>query len=362
MVLAVVQGVKIAGIGASVPRQRHSYLENSAPFDADEAKKLVESIGVRERRILPPHLCASDMCLYAAQDLLQRLDWAPDSVDVLIFVSQDSDYALPATACVMQRHLGLAQSAAAFDVNLGCSGFVYAVWMAAQLLSGMDGRRALVMAGDTSSRHLMPDDRATLPLFGDAGGVAALEKADDAGPMHVALGTDGRGAPHIFVKAGGRRDTLVPEADPPSAAEHERLYRDARLHMNGVEVFGFSLRVVPKLLAEVTEAAGLTLDDIDMCVMHQANRFMLEHLRKKSKIAPERFLIEMAEYGNTSSASIPLAISHGLSERLAGERLKLLLAGFGVGWSWGALICDVGPIAAPRVVEMPDDVEPLKVA
>ncbi len=362
MVVARIEGIKIAGITAAVPRGRHSYVTDPAPFTAEEARKLAESIGVRERRILPTQLCASDMCAHAAADLLARLDWDPESVDVLIFVSQDSDYALPATACVLQRHLGLGQNCAAFDVNLGCSGFVYGLWMASQLLAGMTGSRALVMAGDTSSRHLMPDDRATLPLFGDAGGVAALEKDEDAGPMHVVLGTDGRGAGHIFVKAGGRRDSLVPTAEPRGAEEEKRLFRDSRLHMNGVEVFGFTLRAVPKLLAQVTEAAGLGIDDIDMFVMHQANRFMLEHLRKKAKNAPERFLIDMEEFGNTSSASIPLAISHSLGDRLAAGRMKMLLAGFGVGWSWAALIADVGPIVAPRLVELPDDLEPLKVA
>lgn len=360
--LATVQGVRVAGVRAAVPEARHSFLTEPAPFAADEVEKLVASIGVRERRVLPSRLCASDMCLAAAEQLLKDLDWDPASVDVLIFISQDPDYTLPATACVMQRRLGLAQTAAAFDINLGCSGFIYGTWIASQLLGGSNGKRALVLNGDTSTRYLVPGDRATLPLFGDAGAATALERDAAAPPLFVAMGTDGNGAAHISIKAGGKRDPLVPPADPRSAEEEERLFKDARLHMNGMEVFGFTLRIVPKLVAEVLAHANLSVDDIDVFVMHQANRFILEHLRKKAKIPEDKFLIDMEEFGNTSSASIPLAITHKLGERLAAGRLKVLMCGFGVGWSWGATIADIGPIPLTGVVEVPDDFPALALA
>lgn len=365
MVKAVVDGVRIAGIRAAVPVNRHSFLEDPAPFTLEEAEKLCASTGVRERRILPPNLCASDLCVAAAEGLLAQLGWDPGSIDVLVFVSQDADYNLPATACVIQKRLGLSTACAAFDVNLGCSGFVYGTWIAARLLSGIvaePGRgRALVLCGDTSSRHLRPDDRSTLPLFGDAGAATALERSDEAGRMHVVVGTDGSGAPHIRIKAGGRRDTLVPPATPRSPEEEERLFNDARLHLNGAEVFGFTLKAVPPLVSEALSHAGTTVDGIDWCIMHQANKFMLDHLRKKTGFPAERFIVDMAEFGNTSSASIPLAISHRLGADLAENRRRMLLAGFGVGWSWGALVTDVGPIPAPTVIEVPDDQPPMMV-
>lgn len=363
MVKAVVEGVRIAGMRAAVPAQRHSFLEDPAPFTLEEAEKLCASTGVRERRILPPHLCASDLCVAAAEGLLDQLGWDPASVDVLVFVSQDADYNLPATACVMQRRLGLSTSAACFDVNLGCSGFVYGTWIAARLLSGIlrePGRgRALVLCGDTSSRHLRPDDRSTLPLFGDAGTATALERVDEAGRMHVVVGTDGAGAAHIRIKAGGRRDTLVPPHAPHPPETAERLYRDARLHLNGAEVFGFTLKAVPPLVREALAFAETGIDGIEWCVLHQANKFMLDHLRKKTGFPEDRFLVDMAEFGNTSSASIPLAISHRLAPDLAENRRRMLLAGFGVGWSWGALVADIGPIPAPAVIEIPDDLPPM---
>lgn len=355
MTKAVVEGVRIAGARAVVPRTRHSFLDTPEPFTAEEAVKLCASIGVEARRIAPLHVCASDLCLAAAEGLLKRLDWDPTSVDVLIFVSQDADYNAPSTACVMQRRLGLGRGAACFDVNLGCSGFIYGVWIASRLICGMSGGRALVLCGDVSSRHLVPDDRSTRPLFGDAGSAVALERDDAAAPMPIIVGTDGAGAGNILVKAGGRRVDLTPGLVPRSPEEEAALYADARLFLNGPEVFAFTLRVVPGLVREVLELAGVGVEAIDHCVMHQANAFMLEHLRKKTKFPEEKFVVAMREWGNTSSASIPLAISSALGPSLSEGRRKLLLAGFGVGWSWGALVADVGPIPPPEVEELSDD-------
>lgn len=359
MVQAVVEQVRIAGIRAAVPRIRHCFTETPEPFTVEDAVKLHASTGVYARRVLPAHLCASDMAVCAAEGLLAQLGWAPASVEVLIFVSQDVDYNLPATACVMQQRLGLPVSAAAFDVNLGCSGFIYGTWIASRLLGSASARRALVVCGDVSTRHLVPDDRATRPLFGDAGGAIALEQDTAAAPMYLCLGTDGRGAPHICVKAGGRRHALTPGLVARTPDEEAGLFAEARLRLNGAEVFAFTLRAVPPLVREVLAHAGLEREAFDHVVMHQANKFMLDHLRKKTGFSEAQFLVDMEEFGNTSSASIPLAISHRLGGSLSSGCRKMLLAGFGVGWSWGALVADIGPIPAPEVAEIPDNTEPM---
>lgn len=355
MVQSVVEGIRIAGFRAVVPSARHSFIDTPEPFDADEVAKLCAATGVYARRVAPLHICASDLCVCAAEGLLKQLDWDPASVDVLIFVSQDSDYNAPATACVMHKRLGLANGAACFDVNLGCSGFVYGTWLASQLLRGSSGGRALVLCGDVPSRHLVPDDRSSRPLFGDAGSAVALEKADGVAPMHVIVGTDGSGAKNIFVKAGGRRNDLTPGLVPRTPEEEAQLFNDARLSLNGAEVFTFTLRVVPGLVRDALAFAGTSVEAIDYCVMHQANAFMLEHLRKKTKIPEDRFIIDLKEFGNTSSASIPLAIAHQVGAALTAGPKKLLMAGFGVGWSWGAIVADVGPIPEPVLADLPDD-------
>jgi 3-oxoacyl-[acyl-carrier-protein] synthase-3 len=351
---ATVKGVRIAGMRAAVPTPRHSFVETPEHMTPEEAQKLYTSIGVHARRIAPPRLIASDLCVAAAEALLDELGWSRDSIEVLVLVTQGPDYLLPATACLIQKRLGLPTSCAAFDVNLGCSGFVYGTWIASQLLSGSESKRALLLCGDVSTRLLHPDDRATRPLFGDAGTATALEASPDAPPMHVVVGTDASGAKHISIKAGGLRHNLV-EALRRPPEENATLYKEAHLHLNGPEVFSFTLRAVPALMREVLEFSGLTLDEIDTFVMHQANKFILEHLRKKTGIPAEKFVVDMEEFGNTSSASIPLAICHRLAGTVAERRQRAALVGFGVGWSWGALITELGPMPRPAVIDVPDD-------
>lgn len=356
---ATVQNIAFAGFRVAVPEPRHSYTREPGIFTPAEAEKLVQSTGIYERRVLPDHLCASDMCVAAATDLLESLDWDPSTVEVLIFVSQDSDYNLPATACLIQNRLGLPTTCAALDVNLGCSGFVYATWIASQMLSGASGTRALVLCGDTSTRHLMPEDRSTRPLFGDAGAAIALEKREGCSPMHVLMGTDGRGAPNIVVRAGGRRNPLIPSEQPMTPEQHTAAYRDARLSLNGPEVFSFSLRQVPPLVKATLEYAQLSSSQIDHFVMHQANKLMLDQIRRKIGADADRYIIDLYNYGNTSSASIPLAICSSLGNAFITGQKKLLLCGFGVGWSWASLVADVGPIPESKVIEITDDFQPL---
>lgn len=356
---AIIKSVKISGMQAAVPTHKHSYVDNPGIFTQEEANKIHASTGIHTRRILPTHLCASDMCLAAAESLLKSLNWDPSSVVVLIYISQDSDYALPATACLMQTRLGLPMTAACLDISLGCSGYVYGIWIASQLLNSSDAKRALVLCGDTSSRHLMPDDRGTLPLFGDAGAATALEFDPEWPDSYATFGTDGRGGQHIAVKAGGRRNPTIPEKEKLTEQQESQLYKDARLHLNGAEVFAFTLKVVPKLIKQTLALAQIEKDDIDMFALHQANKFILEHLRKKARVAPEKYLIDLEEFGNTSSASVPLAICHKLCNFFTSESKKLMLGGFGVGWSWGAIITDIGDIPAPQLIEIPDEFKPL---
>lgn len=355
---ALIKSVKIAGMHAAVPSHRHSYLETPDFLTQEEAEKLLATTGIHSRRILPKHLCASDMCVAATEALLQQLDWDPASIEVLIFVTQDADYSLPATACLMQQRLGLPNSAACFDVNLGCSGFIYGVWIASQLLNHASGKRALVLCGDTSSRHLMPTDRSTCPIFGDAGAATALEFDPHCPDAFAVFGTDGSGAAHITIPAGGRRQPVMRSPVPPSEMQQAELFEASRLHLNGHEVFLFTLRTLPALIKQTLTFANLQIGDLDMCVMHQANAFILEHLRKKLKIEPSKFLIDMADFGNTSSASVPLAMCHQLHNFFGSHPKKMLLSGFGVGWSWGALICDIGNIPL-GLTEIEDDFQPL---
>ncbi|HZH27280.1 MAG TPA: ketoacyl-ACP synthase III, partial [Azospirillaceae bacterium] len=248
MISTVTRGVRIAGTQTAVPQTSRAILDDGIFDDAQEAQRVGASIGVRARRIASRETTTSDLCAAAARSLMDQLGWAPDSVDIVVFVTQSSDYIIPATACVLQERLGLSQGAA-FDVNLGCSGYVYGLWMTAQLLQSLadSGRpgRALLLAGDISTSKLRPDDRGTIPLFGDAGSATALERSADASPMYGVFGTDGRGAEHLIIRAGAMRDPLLPQVPRRSEEEEARLFKESRLHLNGAEVFGFTLRIVP---------------------------------------------------------------------------------------------------------------------
>ncbi|OYW83005.1 MAG: 3-oxoacyl-ACP synthase [Asticcacaulis sp. 32-58-5] len=354
MTSARLGGMAIRGVRVCVPKDVRRLEDEDLFPEAKDRDRLTGSIGVVDRRIAPDGMATSDLCAVAAENLLAELGWAKDSIDVLILVTQCADFVLPSTACTLQTRMGIG-NCLAFDINLGCSGYPYGLWTAASLLKTLTvtGRpaRALVLAGDVSSSKLLKGDKATVPLFGDAGSATALEVDDAASAWHGVFGTDGSGAEHIMVKAGAMRRSLLPPEAPHAPEEQAALYKEARLHLNGAEVFNFTLKAVPALAKELFDAAGITTDDVDYVVLHQANAFMLNHLRKKMGLPEDKVPIALESYGNTSSASIPLAMASHLSEQLTRPQ-RMVMMGFGVGWSWGAIQLDMAGIPAPRIDEL----------
>lgn len=354
MVEGPIQGVRIAGIASAVPDQLADLSGSIAAFGAEEVEKILSSTGTRRRRLaeqIQPRMCVSDLCTVAASRLLADLGWDRNSVDALVFVSQGPDYRLPATACMLQARLGLPKTCAALDVILGCSGYVYGLWLAGSLIASRTIRRALVMVGDMSL-FSSPLDRSTALLFGDAAAVTALEFSSDAEPMWFTLGTDGRGYKDLIIPAGANRI-------PPD--EHTRVRKEAEngnirsmedVFMDGSEIFTFTLREVPGMIKSVLQNASWTVEGVDAFVLHQANQFMLNHLAKRMKIPLDKVPLSLGEYGNTSSASIPITISHCLRSRISTEPMNLVMSGFGVGFSWGAVALRCGPIVAPPVIEV----------
>ncbi len=345
---------RIVGIASALPEAVRTVADEAPSLGAEEMAKTARSIGVQQRHVAPPALCTSDLCFAAAKKLLQDLNWDPQTVTGLIFVSQSPDYELPATACTLQHRLGLSDQCAAFDVNLGCSGFVYGLWLGSQIVTGGGIQRLLLLAGDISTRRLAPQDKSVIPLFGDAGTATALAFDPDAAPIDFELGTDGSGAAAIIIPASGFRQ-------PRTAATKERhpgpdgIARSAEnIYINGAEVFNFTIKRIPPLVDRVIAAAGRTKEDYDYFVFHQANAFMLQHLGKRLKLPPEKFPITMETVGNTSSASIPLALTMALSAELGKTPKQMLLCGFGVGLSWAAASLVLGPLVIAPPILVPD--------
>ncbi len=336
MATASVEGVAIKGLVACVPDAFETTDDLAARFGADAARRIAEATGIRERRVAAPGQCASDLAEAAARRLLDGLGWAAETVELLIVVTQTAERPMPGDALLLHRRLGLPRRAVAFDVGLGCSGYVYGLWTAAALLRSLGAGRGLLVVGDTTTRVIDPADRSVAPLFGDAAAATALEADPGAPPMRFHLGSDGAGAPYLTVAGGGRRD---PDERP-------------RLFMDGTQVFAFTLREAPASVAAALDLAGWRIDGVDHLVLHQANRQMIERLARKLGAAPERTVVALERHGNTSSASIPLALAEGAGDSLRSGARRLLLSGFGVGWSWGSAALESGPWPVCETIEL----------
>jgi 3-oxoacyl-[acyl-carrier-protein] synthase-3 len=300
------------------------------------AEKILEKTGVRERRIAAPDQTAADLAYGAARNLFAQSGVDPAEIDFLLFCTQAPDHILPTSACLLQDRLGLRQDCGALDFNLGCSGFVYGLALAKGLIESGAAGRVLLLTADTYSRFIHPRDKSVRTLFGD-GAAATLVGAADADQAMIGpfvFGTDGRGGPNLIVPTGGARRARSAETALVAADATGNLRAPDNLYMNGAAIVGFTLKAVPEAIDKLLAQASLTLADIDLFVFHQASAFILEKLRRKVDIPPERFVVAFEHWGNTVSSTIPIALERGVGQP-SGSRLAMLV-GFGVGYSWAA--------------------------
>lgn len=347
-----IDGIRVAGIASAVPDTIVTLEDEAKRFGEEEMRRVFKNIGV-QRRHVAKQLCASDLAQHAARRLLRDLDWDPQSIDVLVYVTQCPDFPAPSTACLMQTRLGLGTHCAAFDVNLGCSGYTYGLWMIASLLGG-GMKRGLLLVGDTASRAASPHDRAVVPLFGDGASATALEVKEGAPRMDFIVGTDGRGAKHLNSRAGGYRHRWTPQSQELRLGEDGVLRSDEHTYMNGAEVLTFAIQEVPKLVQAIRAQREWSDEDVDGYVFHQASSFMLKTVSRLAKLPLPKVVMQLENYGNTSVASIPLAISAGLGPSLSAAQQRLVLVGFGIGWSWAAAAVEWGPMVMPEILVVPD--------
>jgi 3-oxoacyl-[acyl-carrier-protein] synthase III len=292
--------------------------------------KIEAKTGISERRIATPTECASDLAVQAAQRLFQT-GISPLDVEYILFCTQSPDYLLPTTACLLQHRLGVPTTAGALDFNLGCSGYIYGLSLAKGLIESGQVRNVLLLTGETYSKYIDRGDRGLRTLFGDGAAATWIVGEPTADPARMpigpaAFGTDGTGECNLIVRQGGARQ--------PDGASG----RDSHLCMNGGEIFSFTLQTVPAAVRQILERSRLTLDDVDRFVFHQANRYMLENLRDKIGIPAEKFIVEMHDCGNTVSSTIPIALKRAALAGKIHAGHRVMLVGFGVGYSWGALL------------------------
>jgi len=346
-----VNNISIKGIAAAVPSQVESNWDYELLTDK-EKKLLIKTTGVIERRRAPLGMTTSDLCFEAAEKLLTDLKWNPSEIEALIFVSQSSDYYLPATAIILQDRLGLPKSCMAFDIGLGCSGYVYGLSVLSSIMSTAGFSKALLMTGDVSSATCAYEDKSTYPLFGDAGTVTALEFDTLAKPITFDLHSDGSGYEAIIIPHGGIRNRASKESFDKKEISKGIVRSNFNLALNGLDVFNFSIKEVPAAIRDFNEKMNRDSVAYDYFLMHQANKLMNETIRKKLKFESEKTPYSLATYGNTSSASIPLTIVSELRNKVSSEEVTVLMAGFGVGLSWGISSLSLNSIVCPKVIEL----------
>jgi 3-oxoacyl-[acyl-carrier-protein] synthase-3 len=308
--------------------------------------KIESKTGIISRAISAVDECASDLGVVAAQKLFATGVCSLEEIDYLLFCTQSPDYFLPTTACIIQDQLGIPTSAGALDFNLGCSGFVYGLGLAKGLIETGQASNVLLVTADTYSKFIHPSDKSVRTLFGDAAAATLIQGLTlDSESYHntpvigpFVNGTDGSGAQNLIVPVGGMRRKADANSSIDETDEQGSRRSPENLFMNGSEIFTFTLRTIPSCVEQLLEKSSHSLEDIDLFVFHQANKYMLEHLRKKLKISEEKFFISMSHCGNTVSSTIPIALYHAREAGVLKHDMKVMLVGFGVGYSWGGTL------------------------
>ena len=348
-----IHNVRMTGVSACVPKEVvHS--EDFPFFDKEGAEVFNNTVGIRERRLGPDSLCASDMCQAAAEKLLAELGWEKESVDMLVFESVTGDYKTPPTSCLLQDRLGLSEDCFCVDIPMGCCGCMYAMNVAGNMLSNGDIRRALLLIGDTALRMGSMQDKSRVPLFGDMGTAIALEYDPSAQPIMIDFHTLGSGYKALMTPHGGYRHPITEESFVQEDFGNGIIRAPKDTLIDGLAVFTFAISKPAKTVANMMEELHIDKDnDIDYYLIHQANKLIVDRLVKKLKLPAEKVPYNLEEFGNTGGASVPGLMVTRLREQLQQEGYKrLLCSSFGLGLSWGTMLLNVEKLVIPELIEI----------
>jgi 3-oxoacyl-[acyl-carrier-protein] synthase-3 len=341
----VLNNVAIRGVVGSVPGDPVNIRDVRSTLTPEEIEKVGSTVGLKNLYRTTSSQTSGDLCIAAARRLLEGLQWDPATIDGIFFVTQTPDYFLPATAFIAHRELKLKDHCLAFDIGLGCSGYVYGLWTASQFIATGSCKRVLLLAGDTISKLISSKDKSVSVLFGDAGSATALEYDAGASSMAFVGGSDGSGAENLCVSGGAFRAMPCDEVFIESTDEAGNTRSQRDLAMDGLAIFNFTIQRVPPLVKAVTELRNWSVPEVDLFVFHQANGFILKTLVKKLKIRDEQAPTNIEKFGNTSMTSMPLLIAEAAANRLRSpEPKKVVVVGFGVGYSWGALATELSSL------------------
>ena len=342
------KGVSIKAISACVPKNISRNKDLGYLIPEEEIEKTINSIGIVEKRFVDEDTTASDLCFKAAEKLIEDNNIDRNSIDMVLFLSQLPDYKIPATAPILQHRLGLPTTTAALDLSLGCSGYVYAL-STAMAYASMEGiERVLLLVGETFSKFVNRMDKVDAPLYGDAGTATLVEKSDTDFVSVFGLYSDGAGEDAVKIKAGEGRFKTTVENMKEHTEKDGSMLSDNEVYMNGMDVFNFVMRVVPKSIKTLCAECGIQMENVGHLVLHQANKFMTDFIAKRIKYPLEKVPYCLDKFGNTSSPSIPLTIS---SELYGQPLTDAIISGFGAGLSWGAAHINLAGCRVSELIE-----------
>ncbi len=336
MLISEFQNIKVAGMSVALPTGKVAVDTYIDVFGEEMVAGFKSMTGVESVSRAIPEQTASDLGYEAAQNLFEQLNCNIDDIGILIFVTQKPDFRVPATAFMIHNRLGLNNDCNCFDINLACSGFIYGLQTAFAMLKNSEAKKALIITGDTSVRTLSPVDRSMIMLFGDSGTATLIEKDENSSPVRFALRTDGSKFKSIITPSGAYRSKNESNEMVLWQDDIERSYYDTQ--MKGMDVFGFSISDVPKLMKDFMQELSVTPDDFDCFALHQANKYILKQISRKLKVPMEKIPISLVEYGNNSSNSVPLVLADHYGNKKGGK-LRTMMSGFGAGLSWAC--CDI---------------------
>jgi len=298
--------------------------------------KVAQKVGVDSRHLAAEDETAGDLAEKAARKLFEEYHIDPRSIDFLMLCTQSPDYFLPSTACVLQDKLGIPTSVGAFDYNLGCSGFIYGMAMAKGLIAAGIAKNVLLLTAETYNKYLHPSDKSNRSIFGDGAAACLISTEGFAEIGEFSLGTDGSGANHLIVKSGASRQKTATGLSIEDEEGH--IWYDDYLYMNGGAIFNFTLDAVPAMMYKILEKNNIQKEDIDYYVFHQANKFMLNTIRKVCSLPKDKFYVNLANTGNTVSSTILIGLKDCINNKSINSGDNVMISGFGVGLSWGGTI------------------------
>lgn len=343
--------IKLAGVSAAVPKIVKEVKDLSF-FAPGEADKVIALTHIERSRMVPEGMCCSDLCYVAAEQLIERLQWNKLDIEALIYVSLSRDYPTPHTSALLQDRLGLSKECYAIDVPLACSGYVYGLSVIASLMQNGGIKKGLLLVGETTSQLQSPFDKTIWPLHGDGGTATALEYNEEARPMLFHFATDGSRGDAIINLDGGMRHPITEDSLKMVEIEPGVVRNRTQSVLDGMNVFGFSIKEPPASIKSLAEHYGFSLNDIDYLILHQANKYMDDKIGKKLSIPTDKIPFSLMQYGNTSSASIPITMVVGMGEKLRQEDASVVICGFGSGLSWGSAYIHLDHIVCIPLIEL----------